>query len=142
MSQLIENVPLLIDGLEAHLWGVHLLTYLLPGWVGAGVLCPPLGGRTQNTVRLAGRLAGDLVEVELAPAMLDGDLSSLLLAHQYVALSRGVTAALARQSPEPAVVAHHPVEANHAPAPVGRYRPVPVSQAACGGSPRLTLHRG
>jgi hypothetical protein len=57
-----------VDVLEAHLWGVHVLICPLPGmgWCWCPVSGPSGGHRTRR--ELAGRSVVDLLEGQLAPA--------------------------------------------------------------------------
>jgi hypothetical protein len=56
----------------------------------------------------------DLREAQPASAILDMDLSPLVLPHQHLAFRRSVVTALRLQLQQPALVAHHPIQTQHA----------------------------
>ena len=66
----------------------------------------PRGGH-RTGCGLAGWPVGDLLEAEVATAILDGKIAGLVLAHQHAALGGSVVAALALQLKQLAFVAHH-----------------------------------
>ncbi len=70
------------------------------------VSAPRGGHRTGRG--LAGWPVGDLLEAEGAAAILDGEVSGLVFAHQHTALGRSMAAALAFELEQLAFVANDP----------------------------------